>query len=79
MTLPPLSPSFQGILLSYIISSHHTKHHQKHHLQKISLAKMHMFRWMCSNTRRDKVKNENIRTKVDIALIKEKMRENRLQ
>ena len=32
--------------------------------------------WMCDNTRRDKVRNEDIRTKIGIAFIEEKMREN---
>ena len=39
---------------------------------------MRMLRWMCGNTRRDKVRNEDIRTKIDVASIKEK-RENRLR
>jgi len=38
-----------------------------------------MLRWMCGNTRREKVRNENIRTKIDVALVEEKMRENRLR
>ena len=37
---------------------------------------MCMFRWMCGNTRRDKVRNEDIRTKIDVASIEEKIREN---
>ena len=37
-----------------------------------------MLRWMCGNTRRDKVRNENIRTKIGVASIKEKI-ENRLR
>ena len=36
-----------------------------------------MLRWMCSNTRRDKVRNEDIRIKIGVACIEEKMRENR--
>jgi len=34
---------------------------------------------MCGNTRRDKVRNEDIRTRIDVAPIGEKMRENYLQ
>ena len=34
--------------------------------------------WMCGNKRRDKVRNEDIRIKIGVAPIKEKMRENRV-
>ena len=33
----------------------------------------------CGNTRRDKARNEDIRTKTGVASIEEKMRENRLR
>jgi len=52
---------------------------KRYHAQKMSVAEMCMLRWMCGNTRRDKVRNENIRTKIDVAPIEEKMRENRLR
>jgi len=39
---------------------------------------MCMLHWMCGSMRRDKVRNEDIRTKIGIASIKEKVRENRL-
>ena len=52
---------------------------KRHHVQKMSVAEMRMLRWMCGNTRRDKVKNEDIRTKIGVAFIEEKMRENRLR
>ena len=52
---------------------------KRHHAHKMSVVEMHMFRWMCGNTRRDKVRNKDIRTKIDIASIEEKMRENRLR
>ena len=38
-----------------------------------------MLYWMCDNTMRDKVRNENIRTKIGVAPIEEKMREKRLR
>ena len=37
----------------------------------MSVAEIRMFRWMCGNTRRDKVRNEDIRTKIGIAPIEE--------
>ena len=40
---------------------------------------MRMLHWMCGNTRRDKVRKEDIRTKIGVASIEKKMRENRLQ
>ena len=45
----------------------------------MSVAEMSMLHWMCGNTRRDKVRNEDIRTKIGAASIEEKMRENRLR
>ena len=39
---------------------------------------MRMLRWMCGNTRRDKMRNEDIRIKIGVASIEEK-RENRLR
>jgi len=51
---------------------------KRHHAQKMSVAEMRMLRWMCGNTWRDKVRNDDIRTKIGVAFIKEK-RENRLR
>jgi len=52
---------------------------KRHHAQKMSVVEMCMLRWMCGNTRRDKVRNEDIHTKIGVASIEEKMRENRLR
>jgi len=43
----------------------------------MSVAEMRMRLWMCSNTKRDKVRNEDIHTKIGVTSIEEKMRENR--
>ena len=52
---------------------------KSYHAQKMSVAEMRMLRWMCDNTRRDKMRNEDIRTKISIASIEEKMRKNCLR
>jgi len=49
------------------------------HAQKMSVAEMCMLRWMCGNMRKDKVRNEDIRTKIGVASIEEKMREHHLR
>ena len=50
---------------------------KRHHAQKITVEEMCMLRQMCGNTRRDKVRNED--TKIGVASIEDKMRENRLR
>ena len=45
------------------------------HVKKMEVAEMRMLRWMCGITRRDRIRNEEIRGKVGIAPIKDKMRE----
>ena len=52
---------------------------KKQHTQKISVAEMRMLRWMYGKTRMDKVRNEDIRSLVEVAPIEDKMRENRLR
>ena len=52
---------------------------KRYHAQKMNITDMLMLRWMCDNTKRYKMRNENIRTKIGVASIEEKMRENRLR
>ncbi|RXH70607.1 hypothetical protein DVH24_013353 [Malus domestica] len=40
---------------------------------------MRMLRWMCGHTRKDKIRNEDIRGKVGVTEIVGKLRENRLR
>jgi len=46
---------------------------KRYYAQKMSVVEMCMLRWMCGKTRRDKVRNEDILTKVGVAPIEEKM------
>nr|XP_033512780.1 uncharacterized protein LOC108945535 [Nicotiana tomentosiformis] len=49
------------------------------HIQKMKVAEMRMLRWMCGHTRLDKIWNEDIRVKVGVAPMEDKMREVRLR
>ncbi|XP_060169387.1 agamous-like MADS-box protein AGL8 homolog isoform X2 [Lycium barbarum] len=49
------------------------------HVQKMKVAEMRMLRWMCGNTRSDRIRNEVIRNKVGVASVEDKMREARLR
>jgi len=46
--------------------------------QKMNIIETRMLRWMCGNTRRDEVKNEDVLTKIGVTRVEEKMRENHL-
>jgi Reverse transcriptase (RNA-dependent DNA polymerase) len=52
---------------------------KKQHVHKMGVAEMRMLRWMCGHTRLDKIRNEDIRKKIGVAPIEEKMREHRLR
>ena len=45
---------------------------KRYHAQDM-IAEMRMLRWMCGNTRRDKVRNKDIHTKIGVTSIEEKM------
>ncbi|KAL5170138.1 LINE-1 retrotransposable element ORF2 protein [Glycine soja] len=49
------------------------------HETKVGVAEMRMLRWMCGKTRQDKIRNGDIRERVGVAPIVEKMVENRLR
>jgi hypothetical protein len=49
------------------------------HIQKMSVAEMRMLRWTCSHTRKDRIRNDDIRDKLRVAPIQEKLVQHRLR
>ncbi|XP_070014509.1 uncharacterized protein [Nicotiana sylvestris] len=45
----------------------------------MKVAEMRMLRWMCGHTKLDKIRNDDIRRKVGVAPMKDKMQEARLR
>ena len=54
-------------------------HMKRRHVQQISVAKMHMLRWICGHTRRGRVRNDDIHDRLGIAPIEEKFVQYRLR
>ncbi|XP_070043830.1 uncharacterized protein [Nicotiana tomentosiformis] len=54
-------------------------HVKNSHIQKMKVEEMRMLRWMCGHTRMDKIRSDDIREKVGVAPIDDKMRERRLR
>ncbi|PVH48241.1 hypothetical protein PAHAL_4G288400 [Panicum hallii] len=52
---------------------------KRRHVQQLSVAEMRMLRWFCGHTRRDRVRNEDIRDRVGVAPIEEKLIQHRLR
>nr|XP_009618544.1 uncharacterized protein LOC104110708 [Nicotiana tomentosiformis] len=49
------------------------------HVQKMKIVKMRLLRWMCEHTSRYKIRNKDIRDKVGVAYMVDKMRKARLR
>ena len=52
---------------------------KRRHVQQLSVAEMRMLRWSYGHTRRDRVRNEDIRDRVGVAPIEEKLIQHRLR
>jgi hypothetical protein len=52
---------------------------KRRHIQQLSVAEMRMLRWCCGHTRRDRVRNDDIRDRVGVAPIEEKLIQHRLR
>ena len=49
---------------------------KRRHVQQISVAEMHMLRWICDHTRRDRARNDD---RLGVAPIEEKLVQHRLR
>jgi len=52
---------------------------KRQHLQKMSVSEMRMLRWMCGHTRKDRIRNVDIRERVGVAPMEEKIIQHRLR
>ncbi|KAG2578064.1 hypothetical protein PVAP13_6NG184603, partial [Panicum virgatum] len=52
---------------------------KRRHVQQLSVAEMRMLRWICGHTRMDQVRNDDIRDRLGIAPIEEKLIQHRLR
>jgi len=52
---------------------------KRQHVQKMSVAEMRMLRWSCGHTRRDRIRNDDIRERLGVAPIEEKLIQHRLR
>ena len=52
---------------------------KRRHVQQISVVEMRMLRWIYGHIRRDRVRNDDIRDRLGVALIKEKLVQHRLR
>jgi hypothetical protein len=49
------------------------------HVQKMSVAEMRMLRWICGHTRKYQIRNDDIRDRLGVTPIEEKLVQHRLR
>jgi hypothetical protein len=49
------------------------------HVQQLSVAEIRMLRWICGNTKRDWVRNDDIRERLGVAPVEEKLVQHHLR
>jgi hypothetical protein len=52
---------------------------KRRHIQQLSVAEMRMIRWICGHTRRDRVRNDDLRERLGAAPVEEKLVQHRLR
>nr|AAT39320.1 Polyprotein, putative [Solanum demissum] len=77
--LIPKKGSFKVIIRQTMLYEVECLSVQNSYVQQMKVAEMRMFRWMCRQTRKDKIGNKDIWSKVGITVVVDKMREARLK
>jgi hypothetical protein len=49
------------------------------HVQQLSVAEIRMLRWICGHTRRDRVRNDDIRERLGVTPVEQKLVQHRLR
>jgi hypothetical protein len=52
---------------------------KRRHVQQLNIAEMRMLRWICGHTRRDRVQNDDIRERLGVTPVEEKLVQRRLR
>jgi hypothetical protein len=52
---------------------------KEQHVQKMSVAEIRMLRWICGHTRKDRIRNDDIKDKLGVALIQENLVQHHLR
>jgi hypothetical protein len=52
---------------------------KRQHVQQLSVAEMCMLRWICGNIRRDRIRNDDIRERLEVSPVEEKLMQHRLR
>jgi hypothetical protein len=52
---------------------------KRRHVQQLSVAEMRMLQWICGHTRRDRIRNDDIRERLGVAPVEEKLVQHRLR
>jgi hypothetical protein len=52
---------------------------KRRHVQQLSIAEMHILRWIYGNTRRDRIRNDAIRERLGVTPVEEKLVQQRLR
>jgi hypothetical protein len=49
------------------------------YVQQLSVTEMRMLRWICGNIRRDRIRNDDIRERLEVSPVEEKLVQHRLR